>query len=214
MKRVFFSFLCLMASVATLLFGPAAYAAGLTVDLKNTSGAPVAFAVVTWTPAAGAAIPAAEKSKAFIMMQKNVQFAPFVLAVPAGATVAFPNEDRVNHHVYSFSPAQPFQFPLYGKGKSRTMNFPHPGTVALGCNIHDSMSAYIRVVDTPYYATSDASGRVSLNVPEGAGTLTIWQPTLDAPDHQVSKTLSAGKAPVGLSFSLKVRALAPTAGQY
>ncbi|MFT4074211.1 MAG: hypothetical protein QM647_01685 [Asticcacaulis sp.] len=210
MKSVFFA----LGGIAATLIGPAAHAAALTVDVRNSGGAPVPFAVVTWTPATGTTIPATEKNKAFVMAQKNIQFAPFVLAVPVGATVAFPNEDRVNHHVYSFSPAQPFQFPLYGKGKSRTMSFPHPGTVALGCNIHDSMSAYIRVVNTPFYATTDASGRVSLTVPDGAGTLAVWQPTLDAPEHQVSRPLTITGASMAQSFSLKVRELAPAAGQY
>jgi len=189
-------------------------AADLSVVVNNPSGKPVAFAVVTYTPAGGAVIPAAEKGKAFVMAQKNVQFTPYVLAVPMGATVAFPNQDRVNHHVYSFSPVQPFQFPLYGKGKSHTMKFDHPGTVALGCNIHDSMGAYIRVVDTPYYATTGADGRVTLTVPEGAGSLAVWQPTLDAPEHRTAKNITVGKTATAQTFSIKVRQTAPTAGQY
>ncbi|MGN6364486.1 hypothetical protein [Asticcacaulis taihuensis] len=205
--------------LAVLLFASAAAAtaataADLAVTVNNASGRPVAFAVVTWTPAGGAAIPAAEKGRAFVMAQKNVQFSPYVLAVPAGATVAFPNMDRVNHHVYSFSPAQPFQFPLYGKGKSRTMKFDHPGTVALGCNIHDSMSAYIRVVDTPYYATTGADGRVTLSVPEGAGSLAVWHPNQETPERQTAKNMTVGKANAVQTFSIKVRQVAPTAGQY
>ena len=200
--------------VLLLALSGTAMAADLSVAVNSPSGQPVAFAVVSYTPAGGAAIPAAEKSRAFVMAQKNVQFTPYVLAVPAGATVAFPNQDRVNHHVYSFSPVQPFQFPLYGQGKSHTMKFDHPGTVALGCNIHDSMSAYIRVVDTPYFATTGADGRVTLSVPEGAGSLAVWQPGLDAADHQSVKNITVGKIPAAQTFSIKVRQTAPTAGQY
>ena len=200
--------------VLLLAFGGTAMAADLTVTVNSSSGKPVAFAVVTYVPASGATIPATVKSKPFVMAQQNVQFAPYVLVVPAGAKVTFPNMDRVNHHVYSFSKVQPFQFPLYGRGKSHAMKFEHAGTVALGCNIHDSMSAYIRVVDTPYYATTGADGRVSLNVPEGAGSLAVWQPTLDAPEHQSAKNIIVGKAPAAQTFSIKVRQTAPTAGQY
>ena len=193
--------------ILLLTLGGTAMAADLTVTVSSSSGKPVAFAVVTYVPAGGAAIPAAVKSKPFVMAQKNVQFTPY-------ATVAFPNMDRVNPHVYSFSPVQPFQFPLYGKGKSRTMKFDHPGTVALGCNIHDSMSAYIRVVDTPYYATTGADGRVTLSVPEGGGSLAVWQPNLVAAEHQSAKSITVGKTPVTQAFSIKVRQTAPTAGQY
>jgi plastocyanin len=198
---------------ALLLAGSQATAADLTVAISDAGGKPVPNAVVTWMPAVGAAIPAAEKGKAFVMAQQNVQFLPYVLAVPAGATVNFPNKDRVNHHVYSFSPVQPFQFPLYGKGKSHIMTFNRPGTVALGCNIHDSMTAYIRVVDTPFYATTDGAGRVMLKVPDGAGSLAIWHPGLDAPEHQMARALKLA-GPSTQTFSVKVRQSAPTAGQY
>lgn len=199
--------------LALLLAGSQAAAADLTVAVSDAGGKPVPNAVVTWIPAAGAAIPAAEKGKAFVMAQQNVQFTPYVLAVPAGATVSFPNKDRVNHHVYSFSPVQPFQFPLYGKGKSHTLKFDRPGTVALGCNIHDSMAAYIRVVNTPFYATTDGAGRVMLKVPDGAGSLAVWHPGLDAPEHQTARALKlAGNS--AQTFSVKVRQAAPTAGQY
>ncbi len=198
---------CLLA--ATLATGAmatsSALAADLTVSVSDAGGKPVAGAVVTFTPATGATISAADRNGAFVMAQKNIAFAPYVLAVPAGATVSFPNQDRVNHHVYSFSPVQPFQFPLYGQGKSRTLKFDHPGTVALACNIHDSMSAYIRVVDTPYYATTDASGRVTLkNLPAASGALAVWQPQLDAPEHSTARTITvAGNATQ--AFSVKVR---------
>ncbi len=198
---------CLLLGSACLFAVAAnASAADLTVSVGDASGKPVAAAVVTFTPAAGAQISAANRAGPFTMAQKNIQFAPYVLAVPVGATVDFPNQDRVNHHVYSFSPVQPFQFPLYGQGKKRSLRFDHIGTVALACNIHDSMSAYIRIVDTPYYATTDQSGRVTLkDLPQGAGTLTVWQPMLDAPDHAVSRQAQAGGTQ---SFSLKLKAAA------
>jgi hypothetical protein len=149
------------------------------------------------------------------MAQKNLKFAPFVLAVPEGATVSFPNQDKVNHHVYSFSPAQPFQLPLYGSGQTRSVKFDRPGTIALGCNIHDSMSAYIRVVDTPYFATTGDDGKVVLkDVPAGAGTLAVWQPLMDTSTHQVSQAFAMPDADATQAVSVKVHAMAPMAGMY
>ncbi|MBP2159599.1 MULTISPECIES: hypothetical protein [Asticcacaulis] len=213
MKIVFARLLVL---VACLFAAPAStLAADLTVVVTDTAGKPVPSAVVTFAPANGAAIAAGLKAGAYTMTQKLMKFAPYVLAVPAGATVNFPNQDRVNHHVYSFSKVQPFQFPLYGQGKTRTMKFDHPGTVAVACNIHDSMSAYIRVVDTPYFATTDMSGRVTLaGVPEAAGRLSVWQPMMDAPEHSVSRALASGKSGPQ-TFAIKVRGGAlPASGAY
>lgn len=197
--RLFVLAVCLFAAPVC------AFAADLVVSVTDAAGKPVSSAVVTFTPAGGAAVPAGLKTAVYTLTQKSLKFAPYVLAVPAGATVNFPNQDRVNHHVYSFSKVQPFQFPLYGQGKTRTMKFDHAGTVAVACNIHDSMSAYIRVIDTPYFAMTDISGRVTLKgVPDAAGTLSVWQPLMDAPEHTVSRALNAGKSPAQ-TFSVKVR---------
>ncbi len=193
---------------------PAA-AAQLTVKIADAAGKPVRDAVVTFTPAAGAAIPADLKAAPYVMAQKNITFVPFVLAVPQGATVSFPNRDRVNHHVYSFSPAQPFQLPLYGTGQTRSVKFDHAGTIALGCNIHDTMSAYIRIVDTPYFATTGEDGKVVLkDVPAGGGTLSVWQPLMDAANHAVSQALTMGTTDASQAVSVKVHAMAPMAGMY
>lgn len=183
----------------------AAAAADVTVVVSGADARPVASAVVTFTPNGGAAIPAAERARAYTLAQKNIRFDPYVLAVPLGATVNFPNQDRVNHHVYSFSPVQPFQFPLYGKGQARSLKFDHEGTVALACNIHDSMSAYVRVVATPYFATTDASGRATLTgLPEAAGSLAVWQPLLDAPEHSVSRPLNPKSGGVQ-TFAVRIK---------
>ena len=174
--------------------------------VSDAAGKPVKDAVVTFTPAAGVALSAADRKGPFIMAQKNVQFTPFVLAVPLGASVDFPNEDRVNHHVYSFSAVLPFQFPLYSRGKSHSQTFAKAGTEALGCNIHDSMSAYIRVVTTPYYATTDATGHVTLrNLPETSGSLGVWQPFLDSGDHEMSRPLTVNKDTTSLSIAVRLR---------
>ena len=190
-------------------------AAQLTVKIADAGGKPVRDAVVTFTPAGGAPIPADLKSGAYVMAQKNITFVPFVLAVPQGATVSFPNRDRVNHHVYSFSPAQPFQLPLYGTGQTRSVKFDHTGTIALGCNIHDTMSAYIRIVDTPYFATTGEDGKVVLkDVPAGGGTLSVWQPLMDSANHTVSQPFAMGAADASQAVSVKIHAMAPMAGMY
>jgi plastocyanin len=173
--------LLLSAVFALILAFPAA-AAELSVSLKTAGGQPVRDAVVSFMPSGGA--PAPKPEGRYEMAQENIQFTPFVLIVPVGADVTFPNHDKVRHHVYSFSPVKRFELKLYGHEEARTIRFDKPGIVALGCNIHDRMSAYIDVVDTPYAAKSDEAGEVVLkNLPPGGGVLTIWQPYLKAPGN-------------------------------
>src|ERR1700761_4299155 len=125
------------ATLLALLCATGASAADLTVQVKTTAGAPVADAVVMVYPAAGGSAPV-HSDATYRMAQQNLMFDPFVLVVPVGSTVAFPNMDKVRHHVYSFSPAHPFELKLYGRDETRTVRFDKAGTVALGCNIPDS----------------------------------------------------------------------------
>lgn len=196
-------YLCLALMFA---FAAPVCAADLTVNVTLPTGAGVEHAVVTFVPSGGAALRPADLKGTFVMAQKGLKFAPHVLVVPKGATVQFPNLDRVNHHVFSFSPANRFQLPLYGKGVTKTMTFANAGTAALGCNIHDAMRAYIRVVDTPFYAVTAVNGATVLKgVPEGAGTLTIWHPRLAAANNEMTQTVTPGKAPKPVSVSIRLR---------
>jgi len=160
-------------------------AAQLHLDLKSPDGRPIADAVVSFMPAAGVS-GAIKLDTPREMAQEHITFVPHVLLVPVGAVVSFPNRDHVRHHVYSFSPAKRFELKLYGQEQTRTVQFDKAGVVALGCNIHDKMSAYIVVVDTPYAAQSDANGLATLKaIPDGPGVLTIWSERLKTPDNQL-----------------------------
>ena len=140
-----------------LVAGPA-WAGDLAVSLKTPSGKPVAEAVVMVAAPPGAPRAPIKFPWAYRMAQKDMSFVPFVLVVPVGAEVAFPNFDPVLHHVYSFSPAKPFELKLYGRDQTRVVKFDRVGIVAVGCNIHDDMTGYIRVVDTPFAAKTNAAG--------------------------------------------------------
>jgi len=63
--------------------------------------------------------------------------------------------------------------------------------VALGCNIHDNMVAFIKVVDTPFAAKSDAMGMAVLRgVPAGAARVQIWHPYLKAPGNELTRAVA------------------------
>jgi len=179
--------------IALLAAAGAAHAADYVAVFKTPSGEPVADAVVTIRTAAGGA-PKVEGP--YVVAQRNIAFEPFVIVVPVGADVAFPNKDAVRHHVYSFSSAHPFELKLYGKDETRRVKFERPGIVALGCNIHDQMIGYIDVVDTPYAVKTDAKGEARIaGVPAGPVTLTVWHPWLKTPQNKIEwKAVIGGPA--------------------
>ena len=156
------------------------------VQVVDEHGFPVRDAVVEIAPAGGTKAPAAFTWRA-AMAQKDLQFTPGTLIVAKGSTVAFPNLDRVRHSVYSFSKIARFEIELYGRDQTRTQRFQIAGTAALGCNIHDAMRGYVRVVDTPYAAKTNSNGIVDLSgVPGGKATVTVWHPRLRAPANEIS----------------------------
>jgi plastocyanin len=171
-----------------------AWAADLAVLVKTASGKPVADVVVMAYPDAGTPRGAIRFPWPYRMAQKDMQFTPFILVAPVGAEVSFPNLDLVLHHVYSFSPAKTFELKLYGHDETRTVRFDKPGIVAVGCKIHDSMTGFIRVVDTPYAAKTDAAGRATLQgLPAGGAEVTVWHPYLKAPKNEMSLQATAGQ---------------------
>jgi plastocyanin len=194
-----------------LLASPAA-ATDLVVQVRTTAGAPVADAVVTVHPASGGDTGPIHFDWPMRMSQQNIEFHPFVLIAPVGAVVAFPNLDNVRHHVYSFSPAHPFELKLYSRDETRTVKFEKAGPVALGCNIHDKMAGFIKVVDTPYAAKTDASGTLVIHgLPPGPAMLHLWRPYLKAPNNEIAKAISipaAGQAAEGFAVEVHPPAMA------
>ncbi len=143
----------------------------------------------------------------YVVSQQNLQFHPFLTIVPVGADVSFPNFDPTKHHVYSFSPAKRFELKLFAKDQSRTVHFDKPGVVALGCNIHDQMSAFIFVTDSAWTARTNAQGMAAFaDAPDAAGRVTVWHPYLRAPGGRSSR-----RRPAQRSASFQVRLRPPPA---
>ena len=195
----FLACLALAMPAANLL---AAGGGSARVQVVDERGLPVRDAVVEITPSGGVRPPSSFPWRA-AMAQKDLQFTPGTLIVAKGATVAFPNLDRVRHSIYSFSRIARFEIDLYGRDQTRTQRFDIAGAAALGCNIHDGMRGYVRVVETPFAAKTDGNGIVEFSgVPGGNATVTIWHPRLRAPSNETRADVSLSG---GLSRKFKVR---------
>jgi plastocyanin len=158
---------------------------------------------VSLYPAGSAARPA-HSGGHFTVSQQNLQFHPFMTIVPVGADVSFPNLDPTKHHVYSFSPAKKFELKLFAKDQSRTVHFDKPGVVALGCNIHDQMSAFIVVTDSAWTSRTNAQGIATFtDAPSAPARLTVWHPYLRAPGGTLQQAVAATQH--AASFQLRLR---------
>jgi plastocyanin len=109
--------------------------------------------------------------------QHDQQFSPDLTVVTRGSTIAFPNDDKIFHNVFSVSEPARFDLGLYKSGESKSVQFERPGVVDVYCNIHPQMAAKIKVLDTPYYALTAANGSFFIpNVPPGTYPVVAWQP--------------------------------------
>ncbi|MBN9204994.1 methylamine utilization protein [Methylibium petroleiphilum] len=195
---------CRFLALVLLLAGLPAHAVPLVITVTDEQGAPLADAVVAvqvkGTPPNAPAGASAE------LGQKNRRFTPSVLAVQTGTAVNFPNFDTVRHHVYSFSPIKTFELKLYAGTPAAPVVFDKPGIAVLGCNIHDAMTAYVRVVDTPYFARTDSAGRAQLELPAGDHQLQTWHALLGIDAVAPVQPLKVGSAPAAAAVKLNAKA--------
>ncbi len=175
--------LAALALLGTVSFQ--ANAAPVNVQVLDMAGKPVADAIVYAEGVAGTQLPQALKQTE--IEQRGLKFLPLVSVIQAGSRISFPNNDKVKHHIYSFSPAKKFDQKLYSGAAAGVQVFDKAGTVVLGCNIHDRMVAYVKVVDTPIFGKTDGSGTVHLELPAaGKFTVKVWHynAKTDAPMEQ------------------------------
>lgn len=157
--------------LAALLLSLPVGAAEFTVQVRDGAGKPVSDVALYVSSAA-----AKPAGLTLDIDQINKEFVPYVTVVPVGSQIRFPNKDNIRHHVYSFSEPKKFELKLYSGVPAAPVRFDKPGVVALGCNIHDWMLAYVLVVDTPWFARSDEQGLARLQLPPGPHQLQLWHP--------------------------------------
>jgi plastocyanin len=138
------------------------------------------------------------------MDQRNMKFIPTVLAILAGETVDFPNNDQTWHNVYAKGGENDFDIGLYPPGQSRSQRFDKAGVARIRCNAHPNMEAFIVVKDHPFFAATDGRGNYEIkNVPLGRMRVEIWHPNLKNRSESV-EIVRAGEVFV-LDVDLKKR---------
>ena len=138
-----------------------------------------------------------------VIDQKGLVFQPHVTAVQVGTTVDFLNSDSVAHNVFwtSIGGNKKLNHNLgtWPKGDRKSFKFDTPGAVPILCNVHPEMSAYLVVVPTPYFATSDQAGNYKIeSVPDGSYTVTAWH---EGAKNQSKPVVVSGEGKVDFALS-------------
>jgi plastocyanin len=138
-----------------------------------------------------------------VLDQQKCRYVPHVVGVQVGQSLAIRNSDPLLHNVRSDGVVnQPFDVgtPLQGIEIKRTFAT-REVMVPFKCNVHAWMTAYVGVLEHPFFAVSDASGRFSIpSLPPGTYTIEVWHETFGTQTQQVTV---AAKDRKDLTFTYK-----------
>ena len=156
------------------------------VQVNNVKNIPLENMVVYLEPLAAQVLP--QQSETVNISQHSKSFIPYISVSQSTAKVSFENKDDITHHIYSADSENKFSFKIRAGKTDSTTQFNHAAEIAMGCNIHDWMSGYLLVVDTPYFAKTDAQGIASFTMKElGKYRVVVWHPQLRTENNRIFK---------------------------
>jgi len=113
--------------------------------------------------------------------QRGCTYVPHVVGLQVGQQLLLVNSDSTLHNVHTISQAnKPFNFGMSVEGQKAPRYFATPEVmVKAKCDVHPWMSAYIGVVEHPFFAvTGDDGVFVIKGLPAGEYTIEAWTETL------------------------------------
>jgi plastocyanin len=124
-----------------------------------------------------------------VLDQDKCRYTPRVLGVRVGQPLSIRNSDPLLHNVRANGTInQGFNTstPLEGMSFERTFATSEI-MVPFKCDVHAWMTAFVGVLDHPYFGTTAADGKVVLgNLPPGTYTIEAWHETLGTKTQQVT----------------------------
>lgn len=124
------------------------------------------------------------------MDQRKLTYVPHVLPILVGTTVNFTTYDKELHNVKALQEKRTiFNFGMPPGAEPVPKTFRREGVVTLLCSRHEEMSAYILVLQNPFFALTDAAGKFTIkDVPPGSYTVRAWHEKLKPQSQEVALT--------------------------
>lgn len=145
-------------------------------------------------------------SQPVVLDQQRCWYTPRVVGVRVGQPFQVINSDPLLHNVRAEAAVnQPFNQgqPVQGVRYSHTFSTDEV-MVALSCDVHSWMNAWVGVMNHPYFAVTDASGAFSLpDLPAGTYTVEAWHEAAGTTTGAVAVT-AQGTATLALSLPVPV----------
>jgi plastocyanin len=141
--------------------------------------------------------------------QRGCVYVPHVLGAQVGQNIEFVNSDPTLHTVHALaSENAEFNFSQPIKGQKDRRYFTKPEVmIRFRCKVHPWMTAYLGVLDHPYFAVTNPAGAFEVKrLPAGTYTVEAWHETLGRQTQTVTVAESETKE---ISFTFKAASTAP-----
>ena len=132
-----------------------------------------------------------------VLDQKGCMYTPRVLALMTHQTLEVRNTDPTTHNVHVMPKKnKQWNYSLPAGGAPYETHFDHPElAMAVMCNVHPWMRAFIFVFSHPYFEVTSKTGSFELkNVPAGTYTIEAWHERFGLQDQTVTITPKESKA--------------------
>lgn len=130
-------------------------------------------------------------SEEIILDQKGCIYVPRIVAARVGQKVTFLNSDSIFHNVRSVTKVnQRFNvaMPHLNQKETRVFNKPEI-SLQTKCSVHPWMTAYVAVMDHPYYSITNEKGEFSIpKLPEGKYNLEAWHEVYGTITQEITVT--------------------------
>ena len=135
--------------------------------------------------------------------QHGCMYSPHVIGIMTGQNIQIKNSDPTNHNIHplptlnqDWNESQPPQ------SEDKLKTFPRQEVmIAVKCNIHPWMRAYIGVVNHPFFAVTGDDGTFTIKgLPPGTYTVEVWQEKYGPQDQQITVAAKDSKT---LDFTIK-----------
>jgi hypothetical protein len=139
-----------------------------------------------------------------VLDQQKCRYVPRVLGLQVGQQLTIRNSDPLLHNVRAegvINETFDVGTPVAGVEVKRTFAT-REVMVPVKCNVHAWMNAYIGVLEHPFFAVTDSSGRFAIpQLPPGRYTIEIWHERFGTQTQQITVGAKETKE---LTFNYKV----------
>lgn len=164
-------------------------ASALTVTVLDNSGKALSDIVVYAQPLDNQ--PMGKTDKKLVISQAKKSFTPYISVAQTGNSLEFNNQDDITHHIYSANDKRKFAFLIRPGQTVSQPKLKHQNEIVMGCNVHDWMSGYLLVLDTPYFNKTEKNGSSQLDIKDkGRYQITAWHPQLKESNHRISQQVN------------------------